>query len=324
METERLSPGPRAALFLGICVLVAGLAALVDLGTEFHPRDKTIDALAGLAIGAFLIDRLLTFVPVFGVRKDPKERAADLDWLRLGWGALLAAIFVSLTDLRAVDVLSGGQDTGMSPAVDRLVATFAIAGGVAGLARLLSAINPPKPTDGKKSAADAPREGDTSIPPPSLSARVFGLAMVAVAAAIALVSIDDTEGLRLLVPETQGDGTVAIALRFGVVILAAAIVEQLLERLVAPWLTKNNKPIVVGAVAVVLGVLMARGFDLYLLHNLGFFGEANQSFEAAIEGSSKAARWGDTFLTGVAIAAGTKPLHDLSSRLRKAKAKPKT
>jgi len=77
---------------------------------------------------------------------------------------------------------------------------------------------------------------------------------------------------------------------------------------------------------VLLGVLFARGFDLYLLHNLGFFGaegQPSQKFADALKGSSEGARLSDAFLTGVAIAAGTKPLHDLSSRLRKAKAAPK-
>ena len=56
----------------------------------FKPRVTTIDALAGLALGAFFVDRLVTFVPVFAVRKAPHERTADLDVLRWGYGAISA------------------------------------------------------------------------------------------------------------------------------------------------------------------------------------------------------------------------------------------
>ena len=73
---------------------------------------------------------------------------------------------------------------------------------------------------------------------------------------------------------------------------------------------------------MVLGVAAARIFDLYLLHNLGFFGTGTD-LNAGITASTDAANWGDTFLTGVVIAAGTKPLHDLASRLKKATPKPK-
>jgi hypothetical protein len=58
---------------------------------------------------------------------------------------------------------------------------------------------------------------------------------------------------------------------------------------------------------------------------IGFFGAApGVPLNDALAGSSDASHWADAFLTGVAIAAGTKPLHDIASRLRKAKKKQQT
>src|SRR5512133_3499106 len=115
MDTPRLPPS-RGAFGVTILLFLAGVmfGAFVDLGDgPFVPRVETIDALAGLAAGAFLVDRLLTFIPPLGTgaNRSPKQRTADLDFLRIGYGAVVGALFVSLTDLRAVAALTG-EDTG--------------------------------------------------------------------------------------------------------------------------------------------------------------------------------------------------------------------
>lgn len=348
--TDDVRPSGTAALVTGACLIIAGAIALTaDLGEGFTPRVATVDALAGLAAGAFVVDRLLTFFPPLKVRKEPAERAADLSYLRVGYGALAAAFFVSLTDLRAVDALTPETaSVTIGADWDRLVAMLAIAGGVAGIAQLLSGINPQPATDGTKSgddpepaaAANPPAEGDASktkpIPPPDPEAYGLGAAGIAAAALLALFAFGDKTGLELLGTEpppgtdgtgnaddagTEAGGTVELVVRFGVVIVAAGIIEQIIERVVAPFLRKHNKALVTGAVGVVLGVAAAWILDLYLLHNIGFFGSDGKSINEALAASTDGERWGDMFLTGVIIAGGTKPLHDLGSRLRSAKPK---
>ena len=252
----------------------------------FDARVDTIDALAGLAIGAFIVDRLLTFVPPIFVAGDARQRAIDLTVLRFGYGAAIGAVFVILTNLQAIAALTG-DDSVVDPRLDRAVAVLAIAGGVAGLARLWSGINPQPATDvdapatdGKRTAtgtaAPQPTDASTSdkLPPPTRPARLFGLAMVIAGAAWAFWALGDDRGIELLGPDQPAaDGTIAVVVRFGVVLLAAAIVQQateLVDRLHP--VPKENKPVVLGGVAVLLGVIAARVFDLYLLHNIGFFG----------------------------------------------------
>ncbi len=298
------------------------LAGLVDLGDGFKPIVPTVDALAGLAIGAFIVDRLLTFVPPFGAEKTPEQRAKDLTLLRFGYGSLLGMLFVVLTDLRAVQVLSAENGTTVSAGVDRAIAVLAIAGGVAGLARLWSGINPQPKTDATKGDNEGVDEEANTMPAAGATARIIGLGAVGFAALVALLWVgDDKTGVELLGEETDADGVVTVVVRFGLVFLAAAVAEQIGEfvgRFLA--LPKNKKPVILGGLAVVLGVVAARVFDLYVLHNIGFFGaEPGTPLNDTLAESSKLERWGDVFLTGVLIAAGTKPLHDLSSRLRKAK-----
>jgi hypothetical protein len=135
----------------------------------------------------------------------------------------------------------------------------------------------------------------------------------------ALLALGDKAGVELLASEKQADGTVALVVRFATVLVAAAIVEQIIERTVGTFYDdKANKPIVTGAVALVLGVLIARVMDLYLLHNVGFFG-TTENLNAGLERSTDFEVWFDTFVTGAVIASGTKPLHDLGSRLSKVK-----
>jgi hypothetical protein len=327
--TEGDAPPSREAGGIAVGLVIASVlfAALVDLGDGFTPRIETIDALAGLAIGALIVDRLLTFVPPLGAKPDPKQREIDLTVLRLGYGAVLAAAFVSLTDLRAVKALTASDSIDLSAGVDRAIAVLALAGGVAGLARLLSAINPQPATDGNKDPNNAEGEGgaDDTIPPPSGTARIVGLIAVGVGAAVALFALGDKNGIDLLGPDKLADGTVALVVRFAPVLVAAAIIQELAEfggR--AAGVAKHNTPVVLGGIAVVLGVAAARIFDLYLLHNIGFFGTTQTTtLNQSLAASSDLELWGDAFLTGLAIAAGTKPLHDFASRLRKAK-KPAT
>jgi hypothetical protein len=49
-----------------LLVIAVLLAAVTKTGDGFAPRVDTIDALAGLALGAFAVDRLLPCVPVGG------------------------------------------------------------------------------------------------------------------------------------------------------------------------------------------------------------------------------------------------------------------
>jgi len=350
VEDDERSPSPRAArVAVGLLVVAVALAALGDEGAGFVPRVATLDALAGLAIGAFVVDRLLTFVPPVGAAPERKQRATDLAVLRLGYGAFVAALFVVLTDLRAVQALAPGSP-GIDPGVDRVIAVLAIAGGAAGLARLLSGINPQPPTDATKQPKQAAGAGqggreaqavEGTLPPPSRQARMVGSVLLAVGALLALTALGDEVGVNLVGPEPRpddggaapaGDGAVALVVRFGLVLVAAAIVEQAVE-----WtgralggvrlggrrlLPKHDRGLVLGGLAVFLGVLLARVLDLYLLHNVGFFGVGPEdTLERGLQDSSGLAHWGDAFVTGLVIAAGTKPIHDLSSRLRKAKPK---
>ncbi|HTN25597.1 MAG TPA: hypothetical protein VL120_16535 [Solirubrobacteraceae bacterium] len=365
----RPAPGP-AAVSIGL-TLAAVVAVLLagHHGQGFRPRSDAIDAVAGLALGAFLVDRLLTFVyPWGGVRATPKERAVDIAFLRLGYGAAIGAVFVAVTDLRAIRALSPDGPAVTSAGVDRVIAVLAIAGGVAGLARLLSGINPQPPTDktaektGKatiaaqatavakkaiKAAVAAGADPAAHEPtaaavahadaaaaqvdapetlPPAPEAYALGAVALVLAGLLALVAAGDTTGLDLVGPKpvaapaaaVVGGPTAALVLRFGTVILLATIIEQVIERTVAPFLGKPNKALITGAVALTLGVAAAAFLDIFLLHNVGFFGAGTRSsLSDALAHSSHFERWFDTFATGAVIAGGTKPLHDLSSRLKK-------
>jgi hypothetical protein len=322
-ESDKLPPTPRAGVITLVLVIGSVLiAAFSDLGDGFTPRVETLDALAGLSIGAFIVDRLLTFVPPWGAAKAPLQRATDLKVLRLGYGAALGMIFVVLTDLRAVHILTPDTSKAVGAGVDRAIAVLAIAGGIAGLARLTSGINPQPLTDGGKSpqAPVVDTDADT-VPPPSTAARLVGVIAVGIGAALAVLAIGDKDGVDLVGPDKLADGTVALIVRFGLVFLAATIVEQIAEVIGRVFaIPKNNRALVLGGLSVILGIVAARVFDLFLLHNIGFFGATpGRTLSDALSASTGLERWADTFFTGLVIAAGTKPLHDVSSRLRKAK-----
>jgi len=331
-EVTKPGVGPhRRALAASAALVVIGclVGAFFPGGEDvFAPRVKTIDALAGLGVGAFFVDRLVTFLPVFAVRETPDERTADIDVLRLGYGALLGGLFVAITNLPAVGSLTAGKAGDVNGDADRAIAVLVIAGGVVGLSRILSRLNPKPKTDATKApdpdAAAAATSGEP-VPLPSPTARAIGYASVALAALAALLALGDTAGTELLAADKQADGTIALVVRFATVLVAAAIVEQIVERTAGTYAkAKRDKPLVTGAVSLVLGVLIARVMDLYLLHNLGFFGTTGD-LDKGIEASKNIELWFDAFVTGAVIASGTKPLHDLSARLsRSPEAKPAT
>lgn len=329
-DDERVEPSSQArSTAFGLLVISLLVAVAFDLGGSFAPRVPTVDALAALTIGAFFVDRLLTFFPPTPLRKLPAERSADINMLRWGYGAALGAVFVICTDLRAVDALTGDAHDISAP-VDRALAVLAIAGGTVGLARVLEGLKPTAGTNATdeaaakqavNEAAGVTKKDDEPLPPPSSGARQIGYAGLLAAAGIAAIWVltDNEKGVELLGKITDADGSVAVAVRFSLVILAAAIVEQAVERTLGWWKPPQDKKLVTGAAALVLGVLIARVMDLYLLHNLGFFTEpgTRDPINDRLAASSPGERWFDAFVTGVVIAAGTRPLHDLSSRLRK-------
>jgi len=315
----------------GLVAIAIVLTALVTTGDGFAPRVATIDALAGLTIGAFCVDRLVTFIPAWSAADDPAVRKVDLDTLRWGWGALLGAAFVAITGIGAVNALTGGSDV-INAHVDRVIAMLAIAGGVTGLARFKNAVNPPKDTDGAKTDVTPPKgadgadaavetaadgNGETQAPP-SAGAYVIGFAALLAAAAIAALAHGDKHGIELLGPDKLADGTIALVVRFGPLVVAAVVVEQLIERSFAASLDGPDKKLLTASAAVVLGVIMARLLDLYLLHNVGFFDTpgAAGGLDKGLAASTSLERFTDVFITGLVIAAGTAPLHDIASALR--------
>jgi hypothetical protein len=315
-----IRPSDGAYVVTALLVGVAIVLALVDgEGDGFLPRVATIDALAGLTLAAFLVDRLLTFVPPLGARKAGDERDADLGLLRFGYGAVIASAFVALTNMQAVQALT--HTDGIDDRTDRLLTVLALAGGAKGLAAITAALNPAdKPTD-----ADATTVTADAMPTPSGRAYGFGLLVLAGALVLALVTAsDDTSGLELLGQELQDGGTAAVVVRFGALILAAGIIQQLIEVFMpSSRFPMPNRLLSTAAVSVALGAIAAYVLDLYLLHNLGFFGvTADMTVAQGLQASTSAERVGDALATGIIIAAGTKPLHDLSSRLRTAAKKP--
>jgi hypothetical protein len=353
---------PSAWASLGLLILAVALAIVLDKGDGFSPRVETIDALAGLAIGAFCVDRLLTFIPPWTASKRADLRTADIDTLRWGWGALLGAAFVGITGLGAVAALTASHDA-IDPALDRVIAVLAIAGGVKGLARFKDALNPPTPTSAEDapalaaaqptptSAERAPAPGDTmptptsaekasaqgptkptptsadeapvpddTEPPPEPWLYAIGVAALVVAGALAAILHGDQKGVELIGPDKLADGTIALVARFGTLFVAAVVVQQLVERSFASSITGPGKKLLTGSAAVILGVGAARLMDLYLLHNIGFFAtpQGTGNLNAGLAASTSIERFADVMLTGLVIAAGTAPLHDLASALKRA------
>src|SRR5688572_23577206 len=80
-----------ARLSMGLLTIAIGATVIFSGGDGFTPRVPTLDALAGLVIAAFAVDRLLTFIPPVVADNEPNQRARDIDTLRWGWGAALGA-----------------------------------------------------------------------------------------------------------------------------------------------------------------------------------------------------------------------------------------
>jgi hypothetical protein len=310
---------PSTWLSLGLLIVAIALAVLLDKGDGFTPRVETIDALAGLAVGAFCVDRLLTFIPAWSADKKADVRTADIDTLRWGWGALLGAGFVGITGLGAVAALTASHDP-IDPALDRVIAVLAIAGGVKGLARFKDALNPPTPTSGEAPAPPATEPAPPATePPPAPGLYAIGLAALVVAGALAAIFHGDQKGVELIGPDKLADGTVALVARFGTLFVAAVVVQQLVERSFASSITGPGKKLLTGSAAVILGVVAARLMDLYLLHNIGFFAtpQGAGNLNEGLAASTAMERFADVMLTGLVIAAGTAPLHDLASALKR-------
>jgi hypothetical protein len=200
--------------------------------------------------------------------------------------------------------------------MDRIIAVLAIAGGVKGLARFKDAVNPPK----KQTSAEVITETEDVQPTPGTGAFLVGAIALMVAGAIAAIFVGDDRGLELLASEQQADGTVALVARFGPLLVAAVVVEQVIERSFASSLSGPGKKLVAASAAVVLGVVAARVMDLYLMHNVGFFGtqQGSGQLNAALAASNSQERLLDVIVTGLVIAAGTAPLHDIASALKRA------
>jgi hypothetical protein len=314
-------PGLAEGLSFLLLACAVGFTWFVSSGDGFTPRVATIDALAGLVVGAFAVDRLLTFIPPKPADDDPEKRARDIDSLRWGWGAALGAAFVWLTGLEAVAALTGTTEP-IDPRVDRVIAVLAIAGGVKGLARFKEAVNPPAKTKGDMdpaSAAGAIEEQEPVQPPPGTGGYLIGWGAIVAAFVIAALFAGDDSGLELLGLEEQADGTMALIVRFGPVLVAAVVVEQLVERSFASSLTGPDKKLLTASAAVLLGVIAARLMDLYLMHAIGFFETGAGGLDAALGASTSTERALDVVVTGLVIASGTTALHDIAASLKRAK-----
>lgn len=125
---------------------------------------------------------------------------------------------------------------------------------------------------------------------------------------------------RESLPVDTGGFTVVAGLFVG-----ALAIERLTELLIAPWVgsleRKTTRNIFIGSVASLLGVLVAGGLGLYLMETLSGPDVTlhTPGDVAAAQGRGHIGwiRTLDVFVTGMAIAGGTKPLHDLISGLEK-------
>jgi len=90
--------------------------------------------------------------------------------------------------------------------------------------------------------------------------------------------------------------------------VAAQAVERLLEFVLPPGQgtpkAKADRTVIVAGFALVLGVALSLALGLRFISAIGV---------------GSPARWLDVFVTGLVIAGGTKPLHDLIGTIEKAK-----
>jgi zinc transporter ZupT len=98
--------------------------------------------------------------------------------------------------------------------------------------------------------------------------------------------------------------------------VGALAIERMTELLIAPWVGdihgKAGRTVVIGSVTAVLGVITAGSLGLYLLEIL-----TSGTIHTGPNTDNDLIRSIDILVTGMAIAGGTKPLHDLLSSLEK-------
>jgi hypothetical protein len=162
-------------------------------------------------------------------------------------------------------------------------------------------------------ASNQPAQGgaDRSLPDPSIQARRALAGLLALAVAVAIIMNAAGWTSRAFKPPA-GDFNFALFAGF---YAGAQIIERLIE-LVAPLLpawppsdaagdvkashVKADRAKLALGVAAVLGVAASAGFGLFFLTTLGIH----------------ASHTADSLVTGVLIAAGTKPLHDFIDLLQ--------
>lgn len=183
-------------------------------------------------------------------------------------------------------------------------------------------VAPPK-TTAPPGGGDPPAGSDTSLPDPTKFGKWALASMLLVALAVALIwnHFGNTG-----TPFAPSDDEAANFALFAGFYAAAQVIERLLELLspTLPWWgvpdppnpggqatavqnatakaaqVKADRAVAAHGIAAVFGVAASCAFGLFFLHAVGF--HVSNTI--------------DTFATGIIIAAGTKPLHDLISGLQ--------
>jgi hypothetical protein len=174
---------------------------------------------------------------------------------------------------------------------------------------------PPPPVAAAAAPAAAPSGADTSLPDPTHLAVLWLGIFVAAAALVAVVMNQFGWTASAFDPAKNTAANFALFAGFYV---GAQVIERLMQ-LVTPFLpwwdppaaigtdpavkaaqTKADRATVALGIAAVLGVAGSCGFGLFFLTAIGMH----------------VAHTVDTFLTGITIAAGTKPLHDFITSLQ--------
>jgi hypothetical protein len=176
-------------------------------------------------------------------------------------------------------------------------------------ARSLGKITATEPATGDQST-----KNDNTLPDPTHLAVGWLAVLIAVAAVIAVVMNAFGWTAKPFDPSKSTTANFALFAGFYV---AAQVIERLMQ-LVSPFLpwwrmpagitdpsvkaaqTKADRSLAALGVATVLGTAASAGFGLFFLTALGMHVDNTI----------------DTFLTGITIAAGTKPLHDFTTYLQ--------
>jgi hypothetical protein len=164
-------------------------------------------------------------------------------------------------------------------------------------------------------AAVATKAADTTLPDPTLYAKIalFVLLLVAIGLALAINGFEWTT--KEFKPSDASTANFALFAGFYVAAQVTERLMELLSPLLPPWSppatitdptvkavhTKADRAVVTLGVAAVLGVLASCFFGLFFLKAVGI--EVSHTI--------------DSFFTGITIAAGTKPLHDFTTLLQK-------